>query len=110
MTSHTGEVIGRLKVNVPFSFGLLHLAPLWPDFMARHPRVVAHHQTNRGHGPTILAAYRALAGADWLFQTDAPGAHAFGARGSRTLALGTGMGRLTEAQLDAAVRGRLPPR
>lgn len=40
LTSHTGEVIGRLKVNVPFSFGLLHLAPLWPDFMARHPRVV----------------------------------------------------------------------
>lgn len=40
LSTHTGEVIGRLKVNVPFSFGLLHLAPLWPTFMARHPRVV----------------------------------------------------------------------
>jgi len=24
---------------VPVSFGLLHLAPLWPAFMARHPKV-----------------------------------------------------------------------
>lgn len=43
------------------------------DYARHHPRVVAHHQTNRGHGPTILAAYRALAGAEWLFQTDADG-------------------------------------
>jgi DNA-binding transcriptional LysR family regulator len=25
---------------VPFSFGLLHLAPLWAEFMAQHPKVV----------------------------------------------------------------------
>jgi dolichol-phosphate mannosyltransferase len=43
------------------------------EMAVRHPRVVAHHQTNRGHGPTLLAAYRALAGAEWLFQTDADG-------------------------------------
>ena len=38
--THSGAVIGRLKVNVPVSFGLLHLAPLWPTFMAQHPQVV----------------------------------------------------------------------
>lgn len=39
ITSRTGEAIGLLKVNVPVSFGLLHLAPLWAGFMARHPKV-----------------------------------------------------------------------
>jgi len=37
--SRSGEAAGLLKVNVPVSFGLLHLAPLWAGFMARHPRV-----------------------------------------------------------------------
>lgn len=39
----------------------------------REPRVIAHHQANRGHGPTVLAAYREHADADWLFQADADG-------------------------------------
>ena len=39
ITAHAGEAVGLLKVNVPVSFGLLHLAPLWPVFMARHPKV-----------------------------------------------------------------------
>jgi DNA-binding transcriptional LysR family regulator len=30
---------GRLKVALPHSFGLLHLAPLVQDFMTRHPEV-----------------------------------------------------------------------
>jgi len=30
---------GRLRVNVPVSFGILHLAPLWPRFMARYPDI-----------------------------------------------------------------------
>lgn len=30
---------GRLRINAPLSFGLLHLAPLWPKFWARHPEV-----------------------------------------------------------------------
>jgi DNA-binding transcriptional LysR family regulator len=30
---------GRLKVALPHSFGLLHLAPLIQDFMTRHPEV-----------------------------------------------------------------------
>jgi DNA-binding transcriptional LysR family regulator len=39
VTARSGEAVGRLRVNVPFSFGVLHLAPLWPQFMARHPKV-----------------------------------------------------------------------
>jgi DNA-binding transcriptional LysR family regulator len=30
---------GRLRINVPVSFGTNHLAPLWPKFMARHPDI-----------------------------------------------------------------------
>ena len=30
---------GRLRINAPLSFGVLHLAPLWPAFMQRHPEV-----------------------------------------------------------------------
>ena len=39
LTAHAGEAIGRLRINVPVTFGLLHLAPLWPAFMAMHPKV-----------------------------------------------------------------------
>jgi DNA-binding transcriptional LysR family regulator len=39
ITSRSGEASGLLRINVPFSFGLLHLAPLWVEFMARHPQV-----------------------------------------------------------------------
>lgn len=40
ITAHAGEAFGELRINVPVSFGTLHLAPLWPAFMALHPRVV----------------------------------------------------------------------
>ena len=40
LSAHTGEAIGQLRLNVPVSFGLLHLAPLWPAFMALHPQVL----------------------------------------------------------------------
>jgi len=39
LSTHVGEAIGQLRVNVPVTFGLLHLAPLWPAFMALNPRV-----------------------------------------------------------------------
>ena len=37
--SRNGEASGQLKLSVPVSFGERHLAPLWPVFMARHPKV-----------------------------------------------------------------------
>lgn len=30
---------GRLRINAPVSFGIRHLAPLWPRFMQRYPDV-----------------------------------------------------------------------
>jgi DNA-binding transcriptional LysR family regulator len=39
ITAHTGTAVGQVKVNVPVSFGLLQLAPLWAEFMALHPQV-----------------------------------------------------------------------
>jgi DNA-binding transcriptional LysR family regulator len=39
ITSRTGKASGQLKVSAPVSFGLLHLAPLWAGFLARHPDV-----------------------------------------------------------------------
>jgi len=38
-TSAAGKAIGPLRLNVPVSFGLLHLAPLWPAFLQQHPQV-----------------------------------------------------------------------
>ena len=39
ITSRSGEASGLLKVNVPVSFGIIHLAPLWAELMARHAKV-----------------------------------------------------------------------
>lgn len=33
------EPVGRVRVNAPVSFGILHLAPLWGRFIEQHPRV-----------------------------------------------------------------------
>ena len=40
LADQAGEAVGILKVNVPVTFGMLHLAPLWPAFIARHPRLL----------------------------------------------------------------------
>lgn len=39
ITSQSVAVKGLIKVNVPVSYGLLQLAPLWPEFMARYPEI-----------------------------------------------------------------------
>ncbi len=38
-TARAVQASGLLKISVPVTFGLLHLAPLWSDFMATHPQV-----------------------------------------------------------------------
>ena len=40
LSAQAGEAVGQLRINVPVTFGLLHLAPLWPAFMALHPKVM----------------------------------------------------------------------
>lgn len=37
--SATLQPRGRLRINVPLSFGILHLAPLWPKFARAYPEV-----------------------------------------------------------------------
>ena len=38
-SSKGGEAGGLLRVNAPLTFGNLHLAPLWPRFIAANPKV-----------------------------------------------------------------------
>jgi DNA-binding transcriptional LysR family regulator len=38
-TSATMQPRGLLRINAPVSFGVLHLAPLWPKFMLQYPKV-----------------------------------------------------------------------
>jgi DNA-binding transcriptional LysR family regulator len=37
--ARTGQARGVLKLNVPVTFGILHLAPLWGRFLAQNPEV-----------------------------------------------------------------------
>jgi DNA-binding transcriptional LysR family regulator len=37
--SSGGEATGSLRINAPLTFGNLHLAPLWPEFLAANPSV-----------------------------------------------------------------------
>jgi DNA-binding transcriptional LysR family regulator len=39
VTAGASEAVGPLRLNVPVSFGLQHLAPLWPSFLQQHPKV-----------------------------------------------------------------------
>jgi len=39
ITASATRASGLVKINVPVTFGILHLAPLWSDFMAANPRV-----------------------------------------------------------------------
>lgn len=39
VTAGAQEAVGLLRLNVPVSFGLMHLAPLWPAFLQQHPKV-----------------------------------------------------------------------
>jgi DNA-binding transcriptional LysR family regulator len=39
VSSASPEASGVLRVNAPVSFGVLHLAPVWADFMKSYPKV-----------------------------------------------------------------------
>ncbi len=39
LSTHADTASGQVKVSVPVSFGIQHLAPLWGEFLAAHPRV-----------------------------------------------------------------------
>lgn len=39
VTSASPEPAGVLRVNAPVSFGVLHLAPVWADFMRLYPKI-----------------------------------------------------------------------
>ena len=39
ISSRSGEPSGRLRINAPLTFGVLHLAPLWPRFARLYPKV-----------------------------------------------------------------------
>lgn len=39
LSTRADTATGSLKVSVPVSFGIRHLAPLWGKFLDRHPRV-----------------------------------------------------------------------
>ena len=39
ITSRSDAASGVLRINAPFTFGILHLAPLWGEFRSLHPKV-----------------------------------------------------------------------
>lgn len=47
-----------------------HTGAVLDELAQRFPSVQAHHQTNSGHGPTVLRGYRDHAAAPWIFQID----------------------------------------
>jgi DNA-binding transcriptional LysR family regulator len=54
---------GRLRVNAPLSFGILHLAPLWPRFMTRYPDIELDISLvdSRGGSPALVSCKLATA-------------------------------------------------
>lgn len=39
LSSRSAEASGLLRISAPVTFGILHLAPLWGEFLSQHPKV-----------------------------------------------------------------------
>ena len=39
LSRRSGEASGHLRVSAPVTFGILHMAPLWGEFLQQHPKV-----------------------------------------------------------------------
>ncbi|MGD1880370.1 MAG: LysR family transcriptional regulator [Kiloniellaceae bacterium] len=46
VSSHRTVVRGRLRVTLPTAFGILHLLPVLPEFLARHPELTVEIDLN----------------------------------------------------------------
>ncbi|SHG51877.1 LysR family transcriptional regulator [Massilia sp. CF038] len=39
LSSRSAEAAGQLRISAPLTFGIMHLAPLWGQFLDQHPKV-----------------------------------------------------------------------
>lgn len=57
-----GEPVGTLKVSLPPTFGMSHVMPLLPGFLARHPRVRPEWHFENRHVDLVAEGYDAAIG------------------------------------------------
>lgn len=91
-----GEPVGTLKVSLPPTFGLSHLLPLLPGFLARHPRVRPEWHFENRQVDLVAEGYDAAIGGGFALS---PGIVA------RTLA----PAHIIAVASPAYMRGRVPP-
>ncbi|GJD92198.1 HTH-type transcriptional regulator PgrR [Methylobacterium hispanicum] len=91
-----GEPVGTLKVSLPPTFGLSHVLPLLPGFLARHPRVRPEWHFENRQVDLVAEGYDAAIGGGFALS---PGIVA------RTLA----PAHIIAVASPAYMRGRVPP-
>jgi DNA-binding transcriptional LysR family regulator len=90
------EPVGTLKVSLPPTFGMSHVMPLLPGFLARHPRVRPEWHFENRHVDLVAEGYDAAIGGGFALS---PGIVA------RTLA----PAHIIAVASPAYMRGRVPP-
>ncbi len=96
VSANGGEAVGTLKVSLPPTFGLSHVLPLLPGFLARHPRVRPEMALREPPGRPRRRGYDAAIGGGFALS---PGIVA------RTLA----PAHIIAVASPAHMRGRVPP-
>ena len=91
-----GEPVGTLKVSLPPTFGMSHVLPLLPGFLARHPRVRPEWHFENRQVDLVAEGYDAAIGGGFALS---PGIVA------RTLA----PAHIIAVASPAYMRGRVPP-